>query len=128
MSKSDSGHFHGTRGLLFKLKEDEIKEKINDAIKNNIIDNIKKIDYIDISNHEKPPLKGEKNSILIIIKDGKLIRIRNYNQSGEAELDIDYSNHGNGVARPEIPHIHRWIKDEKGNLNRNKQEKYRRIK
>lgn len=76
----------------------------------------------EINKHEKEeihvPIKGIPNSVTVIKDNNGTLQERYYNEKGDAYLDIDYSNHGNPKMHPEVPHIHHWIKDEKGNLIR----------
>lgn len=40
--------------------------------------------------------------------NGKLEKERYYDNNGHAELDIDYTDHGNPVLHPKVPHEHTW--------------------
>ncbi|SFE67339.1 hypothetical protein SAMN04487969_10559 [Paenibacillus algorifonticola] len=42
------------------------------------------------------------------IKQGQLEQRRYYGSDGKAELDIDYTNHGNAQINPNVPHRHDW--------------------
>ncbi len=42
------------------------------------------------------------------VRDGKVIQRRYYDKEGRADLDIDYTNHGNPVEHPKVPHRHDW--------------------
>ena len=66
------------------------------------------------------PSKGKPNSVTKKIVNGYVVTERYYDQKGEAYLDIDYTDHGNPHTHPEVPHIHRWTKDDNGNLSRAK--------
>ena len=68
--------------------------------------------------HISIPSNGKPNSVAKKIVDGYVVSERYYNSNGEAYLDIDYTCHGNPKTHPEVPHIHRWRKDEKGRLVR----------
>lgn len=70
------------------------------------------------------PSKYHKNSVIKKIIGNYVVSERYYNDNGEAYLDIDYTCHGRPNVHPEVPHIHRWTKDENGNLHRNKWEKF----
>ena len=39
---------------------------------------------------------------------GKLEKERYYDNNGRAELDIDYTDHGNSAKHPKVPHEHTW--------------------
>ncbi len=39
---------------------------------------------------------------------GNLEKERYYDNEGHAELDIDYTDHGNSVLHPKVPHKHTW--------------------
>lgn len=71
------------------------------------------------------PSKHRKNSVIKKIIGNYVVSERYYNDKGEAYLDIDYTCHGRPNVHPEVPHIHRWIKDENGNLHRSKWEKFK---
>ncbi|AHI55911.1 hypothetical protein ACP0AK_01605 [Listeria ivanovii] len=46
--------------------------------------------------------------------DGKKVKQRRYyDKNGKAQMDIDYTNHGNAKAHPKVPHRHNF--DSKGN-------------
>ena len=77
-------------------------------------------EYFAYINHESIPSCGKPNSVVKKIADGYVLSERYYNEIGEAYLDIDYTCHGNPKTHPEVPHIHRWRKDENGCLIRNK--------
>ena len=40
--------------------------------------------------------------------NGKVITRRYYDKNGNADLDIDYTNHGNPKTHPKVPHRHDW--------------------
>lgn len=46
--------------------------------------------------------------------NGKVLQRRYYDKNGNAELDIDYTNHGNPKAHPKVPHRHDWNGTERG--------------
>ncbi len=69
-------------------------------------------------NHYSIPSTGKPNSVVKKISNGYVVSERYYNNIGEAYLDIDYTCHGNPKTHPEVPHIHRWYKDEDGHLKR----------
>ena len=54
------------------------------------------------------PINGKPNSKRSLFKDGKLIQERIYDENGQANKDIDYTNHGNPLKHPEVPHEHNW--------------------
>lgn len=43
------------------------------------------------------------------IRNGKLQQRRYYGKNGVADVDIDYTNHGNAKLHPKVPHRHDWI-------------------
>lgn len=67
---------------------------------------------------------GTPNSVIKKIIDGYVVTERYYNDKDEAYLDIDYTCHKNTDTHPYVPHIHRWIPDENGNLKRQQWEKF----
>ena len=76
-------------------------------------------EYFAHRNHDSIPSCGKPNSVVKKIVNGYVVSERYYNDIGEAYLDIDYTCHGNPKTHPEVPHIHRWYKDENGCLKRN---------
>ncbi|MCF0112394.1 MAG: hypothetical protein HUJ60_00245 [Bacilli bacterium] len=64
------------------------------------------------------PKTGKPNSVYKKLVNGFVVTERYYNNQGEAYLDIDYTCHGNSKKHPCVPHIHRWKKDENGELKR----------
>lgn len=40
--------------------------------------------------------------------DGKVIGDRTYGPDGRADVDTDYTNHGNPKRHPKVPHKHKW--------------------
>lgn len=64
------------------------------------------------------PTNGKPNSVIKKIVGGYVVTERYYNSRGEAYLDIDYTCHGNPSSHPIVPHIHKWIKNENGKLQR----------
>ena len=41
-------------------------------------------------------------------KDGEIIGDRTYGPDGRADVDTDYTDHGNPKQHPEVPHKHKW--------------------
>lgn len=41
-------------------------------------------------------------------KTGKVVQRRYYDKDGNADMDIDYTNHGNPKQHPKVPHRHDW--------------------
>ena len=76
--------------------------------------------YFAYRNHESVPSRGKPNSVVKRIVNGYVVSERYYNEKGEAYLDIDYTCHGNPKTHPEVPHIHRWHKDDNGHLIRSR--------
>jgi hypothetical protein len=59
--------------------------------------------------HKSVPVKSTPNSSYIKKDDkGNTITIRRYNDHGQAEKDIDYTNHGHPEQHPVVPHVHYW--------------------
>ncbi|EGK12398.1 hypothetical protein HMPREF9374_1465 [Desmospora sp. 8437] len=58
--------------------------------------------------NEKLPVKSDIHSSKDLVKDGKLIRRRYFDEHGRARMDIDYTNHGNPKQHPKVPHRHDW--------------------
>lgn len=54
------------------------------------------------------PIRAKSNSKRSLFKDGKLIQERIYDENGQAKTDIDYTDHGNPLKHPEVPHKHNW--------------------
>ena len=80
---------------------------------------VKRVDeYYSYRNHISIPSTGKPNSVAKKVIDGYVVSERYYNSNGDAYLDIDYTCHGNPKTHPEVPHIHRWHKDENGRLIR----------
>lgn len=73
--------------------------------------------------HGQIPIKAEPNSVIVHIINESLVSERYYDENGDAYLDIDYTNHGNSVTHPVVPHQHRWVKDKNGKLKRGKWER-----
>ncbi|MFD1425582.1 DUF4244 domain-containing protein [Kroppenstedtia sanguinis] len=69
--------------------------------------------------NEKLPVKSDIHSSKDLVKDGKLVRRRYFDEHGRARMDIDYTNHGNPKQHPKVPHRHDW-KWKDGVLNRGK--------
>ena len=75
--------------------------------------------YVHYNQFSIPSMK-KPNSVVKKIVNGYVVTERYFDGKGEAYLDIDYTCHGNPNTHPEVPHIHRWYKDEQGILRRNK--------
>lgn len=118
MSKGYSERFGNTLGCKAKENNRENKTKDYNEADSDKIRTVNEINEIDNTNHERVPTKGLPNSVLKIIKNGKTIRERYFDEDGDPYLDIDYDNHGNPKTHPIVPHQHSWAKDEKGNLTR----------
>jgi len=43
-----------------------------------------------------------------LVKDGQLVQRRYYDGEGKADMDIDYTDHGNPGQHPKVPHRHDW--------------------
>lgn len=55
------------------------------------------------------PNKGNANSVTQSIdSDGKITKERYYDDEGKAKIDVDYTDHGNPVLHPKVPHEHVW--------------------
>lgn len=62
------------------------------------------------------------NSVSKKIINCYVVTEKNYNNKGEAYIDIDYTCHGNPKRHSYVPHIHKLVKDEAGKLIRGKWE------
>ena len=86
---------------------------------------VKKVTNTNISSQGVSiPTKYIPNSVSKKIINGYVVTERYYNEKGEAYLDIDYTCHGNPKRHPFVPHIHKWTKDENGELKRGSWEKF----
>lgn len=47
-------------------------------------------------------------------KSGKITQRRYYDENGNADMDIDYTNHGNPKQHPKVPHRHNWENGKRG--------------
>ncbi|MDO5027586.1 MAG: hypothetical protein Q4E50_07120 [Tissierellia bacterium] len=47
-------------------------------------------------------------------KTGKVVQRRYYDKDGNADMDIDYTNHGNPKKHPKVPHRHNWKNGKRG--------------
>lgn len=47
-------------------------------------------------------------------KSGKVVQRRYYDKDGNADMDIDYTNHGNPKHHHKVPHRHDWIDGNRG--------------
>ncbi len=82
---------------------------------------VEKVDaYFAWHKHASIPSNGKPNSVIKKIENGYVVSERYYNNKGEAYLDIDYTCHGDLKTHPEVPHIHKWYKDETWYLRRSK--------
>ncbi|MGG3871655.1 hypothetical protein [Brevibacillus laterosporus] len=54
------------------------------------------------------PTEGDSFSSKDLVKKGELVQRRYYDHSGKADMDIDYTNHGNPKEHPKVPHRHDW--------------------
>lgn len=57
---------------------------------------------------------GDSYSSKDRVKNGKVIQRRYYDKNGNADMDIDYTNHGNPKKHPKVPHRHDWKKGKRG--------------
>ena len=82
---------------------------------------IKKVTYcLSSGKGASIPSKSKPNSVIKKIIDGYVTTERYYDEKGDAYLDIDYTCHGNPATHPEVPHMHHWFINNKGELERNK--------
>lgn len=73
-----------------------------------IYHNGKKYLVIQTTNHTITTT-GVPNSVCQKLDDnGNLEKERYYDENGRAELDIDYTDHGNPVKHSKVPHKHTW--------------------
>lgn len=42
------------------------------------------------------------------VKDGTIVQRRWYDNNGDPIRDVDYTNHGNPLKHPLVPHEHWW--------------------
>ena len=84
----------------------------------------KVVDYSHRFEGTNVPSTFRPKSVIKKIVNGYVVSERYYNSKGEAYLDIDYTCHGRPNTHPEVPHIHRWTKDENGRLRRNTWESF----
>lgn len=54
------------------------------------------------------PIRGQPNSRKSLYRDGQLKQERYYDDEGRAWQDVDYTDHGNPAAHPNVPHKHTW--------------------
>lgn len=70
------------------------------------------------SNPSKLPTKGTPRTSRDRTADGtwngKVVQRRYYDKDGNADLDIDYTDHGNPKAHPKVPHRHDWVNGARG--------------
>ena len=71
------------------------------------------------------PTKHKPNTVVKRIVNGYVASERYYNENGEAYLDIDYTCHGNPNTHPEVPHVHKWVKNAEGKLHRDNWESFK---
>ncbi len=58
---------------------------------------------------DNPPIKGKPNSTTTQVdEDGNPRKDRHYGPDGNADFDIDYTDHGNPKNHPDVPHKHDW--------------------
>lgn len=62
----------------------------------------------------KLPIKGKRYSSKDLYKNRKLKIRRYYGKSGEVDVDIHYTDHGNSKKHPKVPHRHKWRYNSKG--------------
>ena len=74
-----------------------------------------------VSNMHSLPTSSSPNSVTRNYRDGKLSSERYYGSDGKPYLDIDYSDHGNPKAHPDVPHEHSIYFDENGVFHREKE-------
>lgn len=70
------------------------------------------------------PCKFIPNSVIKKVINGYVVTERFFDKNGLAYLDIDYTCHGNPSQHKNVPHIHKWERDENGNIFRMKGEKF----
>jgi SPP1 gp7 family putative phage head morphogenesis protein len=72
----------------------------------NAFDNYETLNKSD--SFRKLPVDASPNSVKDFFVDGKIEQRRYYGKTGKPRKDIDYSNHGNEKAHPDVPHVHDW--------------------
>ena len=89
-------------------------------------DLVKRVDYYYLYKQGRSiPKSFDCNSVIKREINGFIVSERYYNDKGDVYLDIDYTCHGNPKTHPIVPHIHRWVKDQNGKLQRMPWEEFR---
>ncbi|MEM5948946.1 hypothetical protein WKV44_10385, partial [Spirochaetia bacterium 38H-sp] len=58
---------------------------------------------------DNPPIRGKPNSTTRQVdENGNPIKDRHYGPDGNADYDIDHTDHGNPTNHPDVPHKHDW--------------------
>lgn len=69
------------------------------------------------------PTKGKPTSVIQKYdKNGSLEKERYYDDKGKADIDIDYTDHGNSKLHPKVPHKHKWDWSDPDNPIRSKKD------
>lgn len=64
---------------------------------------------MEVSPEHSISLLGTPNSVVQTLdENGNLEKERYYGNDGKALVDIDYTDHGNPVGHPKVPHKHKW--------------------
>ncbi|MFI8714455.1 hypothetical protein [Brevibacillus brevis] len=96
-----------TGGILFqelyRLYE-KAKEKGKPAAEHEVVDDERTL-----------PKKGPAMSSKDLVNKGELVQRRYYGPDGKADMDIDYTHHGNPKQHPKVPHRHDWDWSNKSN-------------
>ena len=82
------------------------------------------INYSCCGENQNIPSRSKPNSVIKKVINCCVVTERYYDNDGKAYLDIDYTCHGRPSSHPEVPHIHKWKKDENGNLHRENWERF----
>ena len=80
---------------------------------------VKTVDSVNIeADAHSVPMKGTPNSVTQVYRNGNKVTERYFDENGNAYLDIDYTDHGNPVTHPIVPHEHDITHDKNGKINR----------
>ncbi|WP_296954508.1 hypothetical protein [uncultured Dialister sp.] len=119
MGSGRSGLYQKTRGADNSLNNKQNKPVNGKDYNSAGSASIKKVDTVsNETDSHHISFTGIPNSVLRITKNDSLTQERYYGEDGKPYLDIDYTNHGNAKLHPNVPHEHKWIKNEDGTLTR----------
>ena len=82
-------------------------------------ESVGKVDTINTEdNAHNMPTTSDPNSVTRNYRDGKLDSERYYGDDGKPYLDIDYTDHGNSKMHPVVPHEHKIVLSDAGEIIR----------